>query len=608
MRDPVLDREMFRSTRKDVEEGGIAAVADAGDEGYNSRVEEAKRLFDQARVKQDPSRFQTLSEQEKPGVFRPIQAGATQMPQPNVQQQMAQMQAMGFRPVGMANGGYVKGYQEGGPVTPTVRAPYDFNTPSFVEYNNPNDLLTWTDDYMAAVAEKTAQENAASVPENYQSYVETDPKNILSELRMKRANLLRSPEARKNFKGDQALSEKKDSGDFADVSGDMDYRQRIREQEEAGIAALPDKRDFAGDREYARNVSEDAARREEARPDKRDFASERPYNQATAEREAGLASLPPTASDDATANAINARLKSGIKGVNASATGTTTGGATTPAAASGIAGTQAAADAVPEKQTTTLEGIKSERAKERAENINLSLIQAGLAMAAGTSSNAMTNIGQGGISGLKAFSEAETESRRAMREAEKFARQEAMSREEMAQRLGMSRDEMAQRERIAADERLAKREMFDVEQKRLNAQMLFEFEKTGVAQDIQKQDIELRRMVANNQISSAEADRIQKDNQFKQSLEFDKWKTEKGLAAPSDNMKLYSAIGGGDIKKGFDKVEESSLTNSKVNAYKAILGDPMAPEEDKVEARDALMSLFASPTPDTSGFTLRGVR
>lgn len=571
--DPVLQRDLFRSREKDVKQAGIASVAEKGDEGYNSRVEEAKRLFEQARVKQDPSRYQTLSEQEKPGVFRPIQAGATQMPQPNVQQQMAQMQAMGFRPVGMAGGGYVRGYAPGGEVRPTVSLPYDFDMPSawkdIVQYNNPDDPSTWTQDYAAAKVDELAKANP-DVPREKFAQI------ILDKT------------------GSKALRSSKDSGEFRDVPGEMDYNRRIREQTDAGIAALPDKRDFAGDREYARNLSEDASRREEARPDKRDFESERPYNQATTEREAGLASLAPTASDDATANAINARLKSGIKGVNASATGTRTGSATSSAATSGIAGTQQAAEDVPEKQTTTLEGIKAERARERAENINLSLIQAGLAMAAGTSSNAMTNIGQGGISGLKAFGEAETESRRAQREAEKFARQEALSRDEMAQRMRMSREEAAQRSAIAAEERASRRDMFDVTEKRLNAQMLFEFEKTGAAQDIQKQDLELRRMVANNQISSDEANRIQKDNQFKQSLEFDKWKVEKGLEAPSDNMKLYTAIGGGDMKKGLELVQKDSLTNSEVSAYKAILQDPMTPDEEKAKAREALLSLFPS--------------
>lgn len=587
MRDPVLDREMFRSTRKDVEEGGIAAVADAGDEGYNSRVEEAKRLFDQARVKQDPSRFQTLSEQEKPGVFRPIQAGATQMPQPNVQQQMAQMQAMGFRPVGMRDGGYVRGYAPGGEVRPTVSLPYDLEMPSawkdIVQYNNPEDPSTWTQDYIAATVDKLSKENPDVSSDRFLQTILRDVEYAKKDAGKTESSIIRPS---------------KDSGEFADISGDMDYRQRMREQADAGIAAIPDKRDFAGDREYVRNVSEDAARREQARPDRRDFASERPYNQATAEREAGLASLPPTASDDATANAINARLKSGIKGVNASATGATTGGATTPAAA----------NAVPEKQTTTLEGIKSERAKERAENINLSLIQAGLAMAAGTSSNALANIGQGGMSGLKAFSEAETESRRAMREAEKFARQEAMSREELAQRLGMSRDEMAQRERIAADERAAKREMFDIENKRLNAQMLFEFEKTGTAQDIQKQDLEIKRMLANNQMSSDEAKLKQQDNQFKLSLEFDKYKADRQFDEPSADMKLYTAIGGGDMNKGFEKVQQASRVSSEVNAYKAIIQDFNAKPEEQEEARRRLLELFGSSASDTSGFTLRGVR
>lgn len=420
MRDPVLDREMFRSTRRDVEEGGIAAVPDAGDEGYNRRVEEASRLFEQARAKQDPSRFQTLSEQSKPGVFRPVMAGATQMPQPNIQQQMAQMQAMGFRPVGMADGGYVRGYAPGGEVRPTI-LPTGMSAPAgnagtlSMEYDNPNNILTWTDSYMRQLAEEEADKNARDVPVNFRSssWVETDPDKIYRDLKRKKAQMrMQNPDFPAVDEETSAPRERKDSGDFADVSGEMDYNKRIREQAEAGIAALPDKRDYARDREYSRNVSEDAALREQARPDRRDFASERPYNEATKARAEGLASLAPTASDDATANAMNARLRSeaspGIKSATQAKFPGATQSQATSAGAAGAAGASESSGIaeIPDKTTTTMEGIKAERARERSENINLALIQAGLGIAGGTSSNALTNIGQGGMAGIKAFSEA----------------------------------------------------------------------------------------------------------------------------------------------------------------------------------------------------------
>jgi hypothetical protein len=59
----------------------------------------------------------------------------------------------------------------------------------------------------------------------------------------------------------------------------------------------------------------------------------------------------------------------------------------------------------------TLEGIKAERAAERRENALLALMQAGFAMAAGRSPNALSNIGAGGQAGIGAFAAMERASR-----------------------------------------------------------------------------------------------------------------------------------------------------------------------------------------------------
>jgi hypothetical protein len=59
----------------------------------------------------------------------------------------------------------------------------------------------------------------------------------------------------------------------------------------------------------------------------------------------------------------------------------------------------------------TLEGIKAERAADRRENALLALMQAGFAMAAGRSPNALSNIGAGGQAGIGAFAAMERASR-----------------------------------------------------------------------------------------------------------------------------------------------------------------------------------------------------
>jgi hypothetical protein len=59
----------------------------------------------------------------------------------------------------------------------------------------------------------------------------------------------------------------------------------------------------------------------------------------------------------------------------------------------------------------TLDGIKAERAADRRENALLALMQAGFAMAAGRSPNALSNIGAGGQAGIGAFAAMERASR-----------------------------------------------------------------------------------------------------------------------------------------------------------------------------------------------------
>ncbi len=112
MRDPVLDREMFRNP-SDMESGGIPSIPKSAS-SYEERKRRAEELIALAKERQNPENFKTLAEQSRPGVFRPVATGQPQAPQPNTQQQLAQMQAMGFRPVGMADGGYVRKFADGG--------------------------------------------------------------------------------------------------------------------------------------------------------------------------------------------------------------------------------------------------------------------------------------------------------------------------------------------------------------------------------------------------------------------------------------------------------------------------------------------------------------
>ena len=119
--DPVLDRSMFQS--RDTKGRGITS-ADISDDttsvDLKSRREQAAALIEQAKKKFDPSNFQTLNEQERPEVFRPV---AVNMPAPqqttNTAQRMQQMAAQGVpqpvqqQPVQMAIGG-LAAFAQGG--------------------------------------------------------------------------------------------------------------------------------------------------------------------------------------------------------------------------------------------------------------------------------------------------------------------------------------------------------------------------------------------------------------------------------------------------------------------------------------------------------------
>jgi hypothetical protein len=122
MRDPVLDRQMFRDPEVDTSAKGVVSLVE-GESDYDRRKRLATEMIAAAKEKQNPENFKTLAEQSRPGVFRPVATGQPQAPQPNTQQQMAQMQAMGFRPVGMADGGYVKHFAEGGLGTLDISGP-----------------------------------------------------------------------------------------------------------------------------------------------------------------------------------------------------------------------------------------------------------------------------------------------------------------------------------------------------------------------------------------------------------------------------------------------------------------------------------------------------
>jgi hypothetical protein len=81
------------------------------------------------------------------------------------------------------------------------------------------------------------------------------------------------------------------------------------------------------------------------------------------------------------------------------------------------------------KTALTMDDIKNRRNQERQDNFNLALMQAGLAIAGGKSSNALTNIGEGGMQGVQMFAKGEQENR--VLERERMADLRAQQQQEM---------------------------------------------------------------------------------------------------------------------------------------------------------------------------------
>jgi hypothetical protein len=302
--DPVLDREMFKSKEKAPKGRGIASLAD--DEEAVSRgdtVEERRqRAMDMlmaAKEKQDPANYQTLSDRERPMVFRPTAVNLPQQQQqPPVAQQMAQMQAAGIRPVGMAEGGIVQHFRNGG---------QSYTLPEVISN-------WWTGNWgdTPPATEPTGTEDTSG------------------------GSLDRS------FSGDTAASV---------PSGETE------------TIVVPGPRGPAG-----------TVVRPKMRPRTR---FDMPGSLPGASSQRGVVATNPPV-DETKADETKK---------------------TTP---------EKDED---EKHPTGIEAIKAERARQREDNFNMALIKAGLAMMAGKSSNALANIGEGGISGLDAFTRAEKEDR-----------------------------------------------------------------------------------------------------------------------------------------------------------------------------------------------------
>lgn len=364
--DPVLQREMFNTRGRSARGSGITSMVDDGSSGMTreERLQIAKAMLAEAQMKQNPEYyFNTLAQGDRPAMTRPVASSAPPpaMQQMPAAQQMAQMQAAGVRPVGMADGGEVrKGFFDGGlntvsdrltlpPLEPTLRSP---EASSIVDTSTA--LTSMSDDDIRELAAANARKLKGNVGRTEFSRKIQDltsgnipisandisgiPENELADIIQRDLQ---------KTKGQQAT--------------------RIKEEENAAeIKSLKAKTGLGS--LFEELTPEDYA------------ARQRKVEEAQAAASTGIAALPSAAQTAGGSGDYMAKLTARSR-------------ATSP-------------DNAPpaeDRKLTALEGIKAEREAQKNQNFNMALMQAGLAMMGGKSSNALQNIAEGGISGLAAY-------------------------------------------------------------------------------------------------------------------------------------------------------------------------------------------------------------
>jgi len=342
------------------------------------RLQMAKDMLAEAQMKQNPEYyFNTLAQGDRPAMTRPVASSAPPpaMQQMPAAQQMAQMQAAGVRPVGMADGGMVRhGYVDGSLVTPSGPMSYE--------------------ELMALYAE------SGNVDRNF------DRPYALGEGSPAEAPLMETGETQRVI-----------LGGTHGPSGTVDYPVMRRRTRRDMPESLPS------------------------------------ASQKTTDAQKGILSIkkPP---------------EEKLPGDE-------------PSSSDGM--------------VTKLEQIKADREAEKKQNFNMALMQAGLAMMAGKSPNALQNIAEGGISGLTAYTGLEKSDREtALSERKLGAYEDSLRRKEeydisRANALGKTSEA-----RIAA----MRKEAYKIALGRLNKEMETN---TELQSDASKQQNRLLELVADAQ-------------------------------------------------------------------------------------------------------------
>ena len=417
--DPVLQREMFNTRGRSAKGSGITSMVDDGSSGMTreERMQMAKDMLAEAQMKQTPEYyFNTLAASDRPAMTRPVASSA---PPPAMQpmpaaQQMAQMQAAGVRPVGMADGGIVrKGYEHGGLHSEGGESVFkkfsDFmypeGQPEFKRGQYASSIISKdTAPELTDSRVPTPSRNSIISTQPPATWLDEDIESIADDLYNTEVGLFESTKGESAAgRGLQSLNPFRRTPDRASIVQDLKNKRemsiRYREEEKGAAAqrGAEDKRLEAMSSNpvpsiFAKSTPEQTAEAqakqaaalaavdntEEERRAKQDAARER--READAVAPTGIAALPSAAQTAGGSGDYMAKLTARSR-------------ATSPDNAPPAA----------DRKQTALEAIKAEREAQKNQNFNMALMQAGLAMMAGKSPNALQNIAEGGISGLAAY-------------------------------------------------------------------------------------------------------------------------------------------------------------------------------------------------------------
>lgn len=367
--DPVFDRQMFQP--KSSKGKGIVALADdnADTSDLDARRQRAMEMLAQARHEQDPANFQMLSDRERPMVFRPTAVNLPQpQQQPPVAQQMAQMQAAGLHPVGLAHGG-IAHFAEGGPswverFGSYVKAPSDYIRRKLGLSDSPEPSSE------PATVSPTVSAPDDGVPRDENGYVVlSDPEHSWVDWAGEKAI-----EMAPFLSGIKRLGGKK--------AKPMEPKVKAKPAEGIETLPKPGEPEFVGPTKEPYGPYEQGSSGVPSVPARKPTMPKMPV---TPDRVKALTAV----GDPMDVPKFNRDLS--YLPIEKPAPGTPAAEpkpVAKPAAKSEEDGT--------EKHPTNLQDIKDN-------NFNLALIRAGLGMAAGKSSNPLTNIAEGGIQGLEQY-------------------------------------------------------------------------------------------------------------------------------------------------------------------------------------------------------------